>query len=241
MAQLNCDRCGALNFSTRSAFKNHQKSRFCKVNDPDEYTELPTHWLYPKSKGEGEAKKMKPMPSGETDAGPSSTIQESPDNDNNDDFYTPIPLDWQDEWIVEDSKEKSNFDSTLSLVHWIRHCRSSVGLSNSDIEKLFRRVIFHPAFKLEDVTVRSVRELEAYEERLITSKEGWLRHVVHYNDGDDGETMFYKDPLQALATLFSSPIAASGFSFYPNSEALAQESYSSPNTANWWSAMQVII
>jgi hypothetical protein len=38
------------------------------------------------------------------------------------------------------------YDSTFSLVHWIKHCRATIGLSNKDINFLFEKMLFHPSF-----------------------------------------------------------------------------------------------
>jgi hypothetical protein len=46
------------------------------------------------------------------------------------------------------------YDSTFSLVHWIKHCKAIIGLSNKDINVLFEKILFHPSFKLEDTSVK---------------------------------------------------------------------------------------
>jgi hypothetical protein len=55
------------------------------------------------------------------------------------------------------------YDSTFSLVHWIRHCRATIGPSNEDINSLFEKILFHPSFKLKDVSVKSVAQIDYYE------------------------------------------------------------------------------
>jgi hypothetical protein len=70
---------------------------------------------------------------------------------------------------------KSAYDSILALVNWIRHCQSTIGLSNSDIRSLFKGVLFHPSFPLEYMNVRFVSELEKYEESLLTKGEKLLK------------------------------------------------------------------
>lgn len=49
--------------------------------------------------------------------------------------------------------EAPPYDSTYALMHWIRHCRNGMGLSQTDITNLFQDVIFHKSFKLHEVTV----------------------------------------------------------------------------------------
>jgi hypothetical protein len=66
-----------------------------------------------------------------------------------------------------------------------------------------------------------------------------LTHVVHIEDGDAEETMYYKDPIDELKTIFSSPKVASKFSGHANSDVFQRRSYSILNTANWWNAMEV--
>jgi len=52
-------------------------------------------------------------------------------------------------------------------VHWIRHCRATIGLSNKDINSLFDKVLFHPSFKLEDVSVRFATQIDRYEQTIF--------------------------------------------------------------------------
>jgi len=60
---------------------------------------------------------------------------------------------------IPDDPNPPPCESTFSLVHWIKHCRAIIGLSNKDINFLFEKVLFHPSFKLEDVIVRSTTQI----------------------------------------------------------------------------------
>ncbi len=82
---------------------------------------------------------------------------------------------------IEEVQVGSHYDSTFSLVHWIRHCKVIIRLSNKNTSSLFfRHVIFHPSFSLENVNIGSiVVNLETYEQQLFKKEYGWIEYVVH--------------------------------------------------------------
>lgn len=137
--------------------------------------------------------------------------------------------------FFQEDDSKVPYDSTFSLVHWIRTCRNNSGLSIRDINVLFNQVLFHPSFKLEDVSVRSSAEMDSYEGETLAAADGWKQELIQ------GHILHYRDPIDALGSLFSSPIVAEGFEIYPNSKNLPiyEKVYSTPGTANWWKQMQV--
>ena len=110
-----------------------------------------------------------------------------------------------------------------------------VGLSIRDINVLFNQVLFHPSFKLEDVSVKSTADLDRYEGGTLTATDGWKQELIQ------GHVLHYRASIDALGSLFSSPIVAEGFKLYPNSKSLIgnEKVYSTPSTANWWEQMQV--
>jgi hypothetical protein len=72
---------------------------------------------------------------------------------------------------IPDDPNPPPYDSTFSLVHWIRHYKTTIGLSNKDSNSLFEKVLFHPSFKLEDVNVRFVaQKLTAMSKRFSELK-----------------------------------------------------------------------
>ena len=74
--------------------------------------------------------------------------------------------------FFQEDDSKVPYDSTFSLVHWIRTCRNNNGLSIRDINVLFNQVLFHPSFKLEDVSVRSSVDLDSYEGETLAAADG---------------------------------------------------------------------
>jgi hypothetical protein len=127
----------------------------------------------------------------------------------------------------------SHYDSTFSLVHWIKHCKAIIGLSNKNTSSLFWDVFFHPSFFLENVNIRSIVVLETYEQQLLKKEDDWNEYVVHVMENDVGKLMYYQNPLQALATLFSSSQVAFGFHLHPTTPNNSQ-TYSTLNLTHWW-------
>lgn len=68
---------------------------------------------------------------------------------------------------------------------------------------------------------------------LFKKEDGWNEYVVHVMENDVEKLMYYQDPLQALATLFSSSQVAFGFHIHPATPNNSQ-TYSIPNLAQWW-------
>ena len=55
------------------------------------------------------------------------------------------------------------FDSTFSLVNWVRTIKRGEGLSSTSINRLFREVLLHPHFRIDDLAVKSAYDIEKYE------------------------------------------------------------------------------
>jgi len=138
---------------------------------------------------------------------------------------------------VESESSTFVYDSTFSIINWIRTCKKGGGLSNSDIDRLFKQVLFHPSFKLEDVSVKSSYDVENYEKKFYNEADGWKKEVI------DGNVLHYRDPISALEALFSSPVVGENFTLQPiMTEVLdnsRERTYSTPATGNWWRLMQV--
>jgi hypothetical protein len=106
---------------------------------------------------------------------------------------------------------------------------------------LFEKVLFHPSFKLENVSVRFVAQIDCYEQTIFRTKDDWDQYLIHVTEGDSGDcVMYHKDPLQALSFMFSSPSLKEDFQIAP-SNGVHQGVYSTPNTSLWWLQMQVPI
>ncbi len=80
-------------------------------------------------------------------------------------------------------------------MHWIKHCRATIGLSNKHMKSLFEKVLFHPSFKLEDVSVRFTAQIDCYEQTIFKTKDGWDQYLIHVTEGDSrNHVMYHKDP-----------------------------------------------
>jgi len=95
------------------------------------------------------------------------------------------------------------------------------------------RCYFHPSFLLENVNIKSIVDLETYEQQFFKKEDGWNEYVVHVMKNNVGKLMYYQDPLQALATLFSSSQVAFQFHMHPTTPNNSQ-TYSTPNLTQWW-------
>ncbi len=89
--------------------------------------------------------------------------------------------------------------------------------------------------------MRSVAQIDHYEQTIFKTKDGWDQYVIHVTEGDSGDhVMYHKDPLEALSSMFSSPSLKEDFQIAP-SNGVHQGVYSTPNTDLWWLQMQVPI
>jgi hypothetical protein len=63
-------------------------------------------------------------------------------------------------------------------------------------------------------------------------EEGGFEAVLHY-----------RDPIQALASLFSSPKNGEGFCLTPQMKTTSngERMYTTPDTGEWWEAIQVLL
>lgn len=129
------------------------------------------------------------------------------------------------------------YDSTYSLVQWIRMVKNTAGLSNSDIDKLFKNVLLHPQFRMENVTVKSAVDVQNYEKSYYREDDGWQSQEIQ------GYKLHHRDSLVALESLFSSPMNAENFDIKPTTkyDASGKRIYSTPATGVWWQLMQVSV
>lgn len=117
-------------------------------------------------------------------------------------------------------------------MHWFRTCKSTAGLSIKDIETLLKDVLFHPQFKLEEVTIRSAADVEKFEEPLYSEADDWQEHHIR------GHLLRFREPISALTSLFSTEKVAEGFELEPATQNPIRV-YSTPASGTWWHAMQV--
>ena len=111
-------------------------------------------------------------------------------------------------------------------------------LSEWNITNLFKNVLFHKSFKLQDVTVKSVSDCNNYEHVLHCHDDGWLEYKVKKEIGDPYPIcLYYKDPVIALSTLFLALANGENFDLGPPSPMMSsnivEPSYSIPSTCNW--------
>lgn len=108
------------------------------------------------------------------------------------------------------------------------------GLSRVDIDSLLS-TLFHISFRLEEVTFRNWRDVEKYESTKCDFEDGWTRHVLNHKGNNLEElVLHYKDPIEALTELFSSPSNLDGFKL----KSASTGTYSTPKTGEWWKAME---
>jgi hypothetical protein len=165
---------------------------------------------------------------------PSEPVQFIVDESNLEDYDDCLDEEVFDLPLAESST--ASYNSNSSLIRWIRTVRKSSGLSNTDVDRLFTDVLFHPKFKLEDVTVKSGYDIDKYERSYYSKEDGWKSE-------DIGEFVLrYRDPLNALEYLFSSPTLAENFTLKPSVRDDEHERvYSTPATGDWWHSMQARI
>lgn len=175
-----------------------------------------------------------------------STVDEAPSP--SEPFVHNQPLDFQpladdsDDCLDEDYFEipynesfSNSYDSTYSLVQWIRTVKKTAGLSNSDIDKLFKHVLLHPLFKIENLVVKSALDVQNYEKSYYNENDEWRSQEIQ------GYKLHHRDSLIALETLFSSPMNAENFEIKPitQHDTNGDRIYSTPATGKWWHFMQV--
>ena len=172
-------------------------------------------------------------------AGPSEAIELNEpvqfhlDNLNLDDYDDCVEEVFQN--FLSQEAPTSRYNSNLSLVRWIRTVKKSSGLSNVDIDKLFRDVLLHPNFKLDDVSLKSAYDVDKFERSFYSEEDGWVKK-------DIGEHVLrYRDPVNALESLFYSPMFVENFILKPEICDPEEKEYSTPATGDWWHSMQVSI
>ena len=112
-------------------------------------------------------------------------------------------------------------------------CKKSGGLSNRDIDILFKQVLLHPSFKFEDISIKSAIDVENYKKSFYSEVDGWQTKEI------DGYTLQFRDPITALKVLFASPKVEQKICMAPAAEDSNPKVYSSPQTGDWWRSMQV--
>ena len=141
-------------------------------------------------------------------------------------------LDDEMEEFYEPDNPSRFFDSTFSLVNWVRTIKRGEGLSSTSINRLFKEVLLHPDFKIDDLAVKSAYDIEKYERSFYSEEDGWRTVDI------GGQDLRYREPLFALETLFSSPMLAENFTLEPRDDTLHRV-YSTPATGDWWRKMKV--
>ena len=66
------------------------------------------------------------------------------------------------ETSIDIKRPLPNFDSNLQLIQFIKNCRNIRGLSRVDTNSLLL-TLFHPSFKMEEVTLKNWQDIEKYE------------------------------------------------------------------------------
>ena len=209
MAKLKCDICEAEGFKSAGALAIHKKTKCEPIFKKPKYSST--------------------QQMGSTSQ-QTSSLHASPYEIVDDDIVD------QMEYVGEDIPylpQTQSFDSTFSLVHWMRTCNNGGGLSTRDITSLFKNVLFHQSFKLEDVSVKSSIDVENYGKSLYIKDDGWKEHTIR------GQILHYRDPIDALRCLYSSPAIAEGFTIVPTDGNTAERVYSTPASGTWWHDMQV--
>ncbi len=140
--EYRCNRCGALKFNSASALSNHQRNIvFFSSQRNMKHT---CKWVNNTNPQAFELAQ--------------GLQQENLQQEDQFDFDNLVS--------ILDDPNPPPYDCTFSHVHWIKHCRATIGLSSKDINSLFEKVLFHPSFKLEDVNVRSIAQINHYEQFL---------------------------------------------------------------------------
>lgn len=72
--------------------------------------------------------------------------------------------------------------------------------------------------------------------------QGWLSQNISTKLGEIEQVLYYKNPLMALSSLFSSTKNAEGFKLCPSTvkSGNGERIFTTPDTCLWWEAMQVI-
>ena len=164
MNELRCERCNAGPFSNRGPLANHRKtcignkrSRIESLSRPSERGESSQHGNEP-IELEGQNESINPK-------GPNESHQPSLIFDVND------VLDDEMEEFYEPDNSSRFFYSTFSLVNWIRTIKREEGLSSTTINRLFREVLLHPDFKIDDLAVKSAYDIEKCERSFYSEED----------------------------------------------------------------------
>lgn len=229
MAAYDCDLCGCSGFGNAGALASHKAtSRTCKLARVQRraYTQERQEPLLDHPTADDYISMSQPPDPG---IGTSNTQR---------DFGPMLSIPFND--FCKASQPISRFDSTLHMVAFIRQCRNSLGLSVRDTQKLLG-ILFHPEFSLEDMKVKNLSDLRRYEATIFSKEEpGWTEVTLRPKDAHVPPlVLHYQDPVQVVSRLFSDPRNRSGFKLSPNSE--VPNTYSSPDTGEWWKHMQVRI
>jgi hypothetical protein len=70
---------------------------------------------------------------------------------------------------LQDHRKKA-YDSTTHLIQFIRTCRNNSSLSQHDIDSLLK-MLFHPSFDLNSISLRNVRDVEHFEDDLYKGEQ----------------------------------------------------------------------
>jgi hypothetical protein len=221
MESFACSECGVVGFKNTRALANHQRTKHERKSESQSkrtrpWEELTHHW---------EASSSHQMPN------VPKLLEDSLANI--DSFESLEFIGANDPNLAQ----FQSFDSTFSLVHWIKTCTYEGGLSTKDMASLFKQVLIHPSFNIGDVFVKSVVDVENYGNQVLYNEaHGWKEHEIQ------GHILHYRDPILILQSLFSSPKVAEGFTLRPTYKVNENNErvYSTPISGDWWHNMQVI-
>ena len=68
---------------------------------------------------------------------------------------------------------------------------------------------------------------------MYTKDDGWKEHTTR------GQILHYRDPIDALKYLYSSPTVAEGFTLRPINVNTNERVYSTAASGTWWHDMQI--
>jgi len=156
--QLKCRYCGARNFASASGLSSHVKSHIKN----GVYSSV-SSFRRPQGLANQVPFQSENVPFHER------VQQESIENISGYSDHVEVDL---EVLVDEQSKEsqKDTFDSTFSLVHFIRTCRNKEGLSQKDINSLLE-LLHDPRFEISKVCVKNFQDVARYEEKSYKPEE----------------------------------------------------------------------
>lgn len=84
----------------------------------------------------------------------------SPENTSSSQYYH------NKENYIPFSQRGKPFDSSLHMLHYVRHCWNQLGFSNKDVTRMLH-TFFHPSFEREKCVARTLPEIKKLEAKLM--------------------------------------------------------------------------